>query len=146
LIADLRFLQELQPDMIGIGPFIAHRETPFGQQPNGSLEFTLRLIAVLRLMFPYALIPSTTALGTIDSLGREKGLRAGANVVMPNLSPLNVRKKYELYDNKICTDQEAAENKEALVATVTAAGFTLVTDIGNVKTKPQSLDRGSVLR
>jgi biotin synthase len=141
LIADLRFLQQLKPAMIGIGPFIAHRETPLSIYLNGSFILTLRLIAILRLMFPYALIPATTALGTIDPLGRERGLQAGANVVMPNLSPIEVRKKYELYDNKICTDQEAAENKELLVKSVAAAGYTIVTDIGNVKpdTAPQEV-------
>ena len=133
LIEDLRFLQQLKPAMIGIGPFLVHRDTPFHPFPNGSLSLTLRLIAVLRLMFPYALIPATTALGTIDPQGRELGLRAGANVVMPNLSPVEVRKKYELYDNKICTDQEAAENTASLVKTVSAAGYTIVTNIGNVK-------------
>jgi biotin synthase len=133
LIADLRFLQHLKPSMIGIGPFLAHRATPLGQHPNGSLSLTLRLIAMLRLMFPYALIPATTALGTIDPHGRELGLRAGANVVMPNLSPVEVRKKYELYNNKIHTDQEAAENKTSLISNIAAAGYTVVADIGNAK-------------
>jgi biotin synthase len=138
LIADLRFLQELKPSMIGIGPFLVHRDTPFGdgrrQTADGSrLTLTLRLIAVLRLMFPYALIPATTALGTIDPQGREWGLRAGANVVMPNLSPAEVRKKYELYDNKIHSGLEAAEGKAALEKSISAIGYTIVTDIGNVK-------------
>jgi len=133
LIADLRFLQQLQPAMIGIGPFIVHRDTPFHLYPSGSLSLTLRLIAMLRLMFPYALIPATTALGTIDPQGRELGLRAGANVVMPNLSPVEVRRKYELYDNKLHTDKEAAENKILLANSVAAAGYATVTDIGNVK-------------
>lgn len=88
---------------------------------------------MLRLMFPYALIPATTALGTIDPHGRELGLRAGANVVMPNLSPVEVRKKYELYNNKIHTDQEAAENKTSLISNIAAAGYTVVADIGNAK-------------
>lgn len=109
LIADLRFLQELKPDMIGIGPYITHADTPFASFENGTMELTLRLISILRLMFPYALIPSTTALGTIDSQGRELGLKAGANVVMPNLSPIGVRKLYSLYENKICTGEEAAQ-------------------------------------
>ena len=133
LLADVRFLQQLQPSMIGIGPFLAHRETPFAHHPNGSFPLTLRLIAILRLMFPFALIPATTALGTIDPRGRELGLQAGANVVMPNLSPVEVRKKYELYNDKICTDQEAAENKASLEKNVIEAGYTIVTDIGNVK-------------
>ena len=94
LIADLRFLEKLQPDMIGIGPYITHAETPFAGQKNGSLELTLRLLAILRLMFPYVLLPATTALGTIHPEGRELGLKAGANVVMPNLSPTDVRALY----------------------------------------------------
>jgi biotin synthase len=133
LIEDLRFLQQLKPSMIGIGPFIAHRETPFKRHQNGSLALTLRLIAVLRLMFPYVLLPATTALGTIDPQGREFGLCAGANVVMPNLSPVEVRKQYELYDNKICTGEEAAECRSCLARRVEAVGYHLVTDIGNVK-------------
>jgi len=137
LVADLRFLQQLQPSMIGIGPFIAHHETPFSQYPGGSLDLTLRLIAIVRLIFPYALIPSTTALGTIDPFGRELGLQAGANVVMPNLSPVAVRKKYELYDNKICTDEEAAESRLLLEQRVIRAGFRIVTDIGHVKADSQ---------
>ncbi|MDR0871160.1 MAG: [FeFe] hydrogenase H-cluster radical SAM maturase HydE [Planctomycetaceae bacterium] len=133
LIDDLRFLQELQPDMIGIGPFISHRDTPFKDFPNGKLRLTLRLISILRLMFPYALIPATTALGTIDPQGREWGLRSGANVVMPNLSPVAVRKKYELYDNKICTGEEAAECRACLGRRIARAGYEVVSDIGNVK-------------
>lgn len=133
LVADLRFLQELQPDMIGIGPFITHEDTPFCKFKSGNLELTLKLVSILRLMFPYALIPSTTALGTIHPEGREMGLKAGANVVMPNLSPKGVRKLYTLYDNKICTDEEAAESVERLKKRVENAGYRVVTDIGNVK-------------
>ncbi len=133
LIADLRFLQALRPDMIGIGPYLTHRDTPFNTFPNGSLITTLRLVAILRLMFPYALIPSTTALGTIHPTGRELGLRAGANVVMPNLSPKNYRQLYELYDNKICTGEEAAQSISALNEKVTAAGYNIVTARGDVK-------------
>lgn len=133
LISDLRFLKELDPDMIGIGPFIHHADTPFARFPSGPVELTLVLISVLRLMFPHALIPATTALGTLDPLGREKGLKAGANVVMPNLSPVSVRKKYALYENKICTGEEAAECKNCLSLRVQSAGYRIVTDIGNVK-------------
>ena len=133
LLADLRFLQELIPDMIGIGPYLTHEQTPFADKENGSMELTLRLIAVLRLMFPYALLPSTTALGTIHPKGRELGLKAGANVVMPNLSPVNVRKLYELYENKICTGEEAAQCRGCLEKRVENAGYKIVTDIGNVK-------------
>ena len=137
LVSDLRFLQQLQPDMIGIGPYIPHNETPFSKFERGSLSLTLRLIAVLRLMFPYALIPATTALGTIHPQGRELGLQAGANVVMPNLSPVKVRKLYELYENKICTGEEAAQCRGCLERRVESAGYQIVTSIGNVK-KPYS--------
>lgn len=133
LLEDLRFLQKLHPDMIGIGPFITHADTPFHEFKSGSLELTLRMIAILRLMFPYALIPATTALGTIHPNGRELGLKAGANVVMPNLSPVSVRKLYELYDNKICTGEEAAQCRGCLERRVKSAGYNIVTSIGNAK-------------
>ena len=133
LIEDLRFLQKLQPDMIGIGPYISHKNTPFHNFPNGDLRKCLRLLAIIRLMFPGALIPATTALGTIDLKGRELGLMAGANVVMPNLSPVKVRKQYELYDNKICTNEEAAECRACLAQRVLSAGYNIVTHIGNAK-------------
>ena len=132
IVEDLNFLKELQPDMIGIGPFLSHKDTPFAKFPNGSFELTIRLVAILRLMFPYALIPSTTALGTIHPEGREAGLKAGANVVMPNLSPVRVRKLYQLYDNKISTGEEAAQNIADLKKRVEKAGYRVVTDIGNV--------------
>lgn len=137
LIADIRFLQELQPDMIGIGPYITHKETPFANFQSGSVALTLRLVAVLRLIFPYALIPSTTALGTLHPQGRELGLKAGANVVMPNLSPADVRKLYSIYENKLSTGEEAAQSLNALKAKVASAGYRVVTDIGNVK-KPRN--------
>ena len=132
LICDIRFLQALSPDMIGIGPYISHAQTPFAGQPNGSLALTLRLLAILRLL-PYALLPATTALGTIAPNGRELGLKAGANVVMPNLSPVRVRKKYELYENKICTGEESAQCRTCLEQRVKAAGYHIVTDIGDVR-------------
>ena len=132
LLADLRFLQELMPDMIGIGPYITHEQTPFAQQKSGTAEQTLRLLSMLRLMFPFALLPSTTALGTIHPQGRELGLKAGGNVVMPNLSPVNVRKLYELYENKICTGEEAAQCRSCLEARVRMAGYEIVTDRGDV--------------
>lgn len=139
LIEDLRFLQDLQPDMIGIGPYIKHEDTPFSSFENGSLSLTLRLIAILRLMFPYALIPATTALGTIHSQGRELGLKAGANVVMPNLSPVKVRKLYELYENKICTGEEAAQCRGCLERRVKSVGYNIVTSIGNVKKETKDI-------
>ena len=133
LVLDLRFLQSLQPDMIGIGPFIPQSDTPFGDKAQGELQRTLNLVAILRLMFPYALIPSTTALGTIHPKGRELGLKAGANVVMPNLSPVKFRKLYSIYDNKICTGEESAQCRNCLEGRVQAAGYQLVVDRGDVK-------------
>lgn len=133
LLEDIRFLQELEPDMIGIGPYLTHAQTPFAECENGSMELTLRLISILRLIFPYALIPATTALGTIHPQGRELGLKAGANVVMPNLSPVRVRKLYELYENKICTGEEAAQCRGCLERRVESAGYRIVTAVGNVK-------------
>lgn len=133
LLSDLRFLQQLSPDMIGIGPYITHEHTPFKAMPSGSLEQTLRLLSILRLLFPYALLPATTALGTIAPNGRELGLKAGGNVVMPNLSPVAVRKKYELYANKICTGEEAAQCRGCLEARVRMAGYNIVTDVGDVR-------------
>lgn len=133
LIADVRFLQDLMPDMIGIGPYISHADTPFRGYKNGTLSQTLRLIAILRLLFPYALIPATTALGTIHPQGRELGLKAGANVVMPNLSPAGVRKLYDLYENKISTGEEAAQCRAGLERRVEKAGYQVVTARGDVK-------------
>lgn len=133
LIADLRFLQELRPDMIGIGPYVNHAKTPFKDFPNGSVALTVKMLSILRIMFPYALIPSTTALGTLSENGRELGLQAGANVVMPNLSPERYRKFYEIYENKRCTGSEAAQSLELLKNTVEKAGYKIVTDRGDVK-------------
>lgn len=131
LIADMRFLREFQPHMVGIGPFIPHHGTPFAAYPAGSLERTLTMVALTRLTLPGALIPATTALGTIHPKGRELGLKAGANVVMPNLSPAAVRGQYSLYDNKICTGEEAAECVECLSRRVAAAGYQIVVDKGD---------------
>lgn len=133
LISDIRFLQKLDPDMIGIGTYITHKDTPFSDRENGDIYLSLRIIAILRLMFPHALIPATTALGTVHPQGREMALKAGANVVMPNLSPLNVRKKYALYDNKICTDEESAQCRECLEKRIYDAGYRVVTSVGDVK-------------
>lgn len=122
-VADLEFLQELQPHMVGIGPFIPHKGTPLGKVAGGTAEQTVTLLAIIRLLLPEVLLPATTALGTIDPLGREKGLKAGANVVMPNLSPVEVRNKYALYDNKICTGEEAAECRQCIERRIVDAGF-----------------------
>lgn len=131
LVREMRFLKEFQPDMVGIGPFIPHHETPFKNERQGTLELTLKLISLIRLLLPKALIPATTALGTIHPQGREMGLKAGANVVMPNLSPRQVREDYSLYDNKICTGEEAAECIGCLTRRVEAAGKHIIIDRGD---------------
>lgn len=131
LIADLRFLQELQPQMIGIGPFVPHHCTPFADKAGGTLELTLRLLGIIRLMFPKVLLPATTALGTISPNGRELGLQTGCNVVMPNLSPVGVRKKYDLYDNKICTGEEAAECRSCLQRRIESVGYEVSSERGD---------------
>ena len=125
LIDDLIFLKELNPHMCGIGPFIPHKDTPLANEKGGTLEKTITMLALVRLMLPKILLPATTALGSIDPLGREKGLKAGANVVMPNLSPTSVREKYSLYDGKICTGYEAAECRSCIERRINAAGFNL---------------------
>jgi len=131
IVADLRFLQKLDPDMIGIGPFIRHAQTPFADRENGSLSLTVRLLAILRLMFPHVLLPATTALSTIAPNGRELGLKAGANVVMPNLSPVSVRKLYDLYENKNCTGEESAQCRGCLETRMESIGYRTVTARGD---------------
>lgn len=133
LAEDLLFLKELQPHMVGIGPFIPHKDTQFAAHSGGTLDLTLTMLALTRLMLPRVLLPSTTALGTIDPQGREKGFMAGANVVMPNLSPVKTRKDYSLYDNKICTGEEAAECRFCLQNRVENAGFHLDLTRGDYK-------------
>lgn len=135
LAEDLKFIEKFSPDMCGIGPFIPHKDTPLGNHDAGTLEETLWLLSIIRLMLPHVLLPATTALGTIHPKGREMGIQAGANVVMPNLSPVSVRKKYELYDNKICTGDEAAECRACLARRMQSVGYELVTDRGDVKRK-----------
>ena len=135
LAEDLKFIEKFSPDMCGIGPFIPHKDTPLGGYNAGTLEETLWLLSIIRLMLPHVLLPATTALGTIHPKGREMGILAGANVVMPNLSPVSVRKKYELYDNKICTGDEAAECRACLARRMQSVGYELVTDRGDVKRK-----------
>ncbi len=133
LAEDLLFLRKLQPQMVGIGPFIPHHDTPFADEQAGSVQLTLFLLSVLRILLPHVLLPATTALGTADTAGREKGILVGANVVMPNLSPVENRKLYELYDNKICTGEEAAESREGLSRRMEAIGYELVTDRGDYR-------------
>ena len=131
LAEDLVFLKDLNPHMVGIGPFIPHHDTKFAEEPAGSVDLTLFLLSVIRIMLPQVLLPATTALGTLDPRGREKGFQASANVVMPNLSPVKNRKQYELYDNKICTGEEAAECRGCLARRVESVGYEIVTDRGD---------------
>ena len=133
LAEDLLYLYGLQPQMVGIGPFIPHHDTPFASEQSGTAELTLFLLGLLRLILPEALLPATTALGTVDPRGREKGILAGANVVMPNLSPREVRDKYLLYDNKICTGDEAAECRHCLECRINGIGYRIVVDRGDSK-------------
>lgn len=133
IVEDLLFIKELNPEMVGIGPFIPHHDTPFKDESAGTMELTLFLLGIVRLMLPSVLLPSTTALGTIHPQGREKGIMAGANVVMPNLSPVDVRTKYLLYDNKICTGDEAAECVRCMAKRVESIGYEIVVTRGDHK-------------
>ena len=133
LYEDLQFIRELMPHMVGIGPFIPQKDTPFAREPAGTMEQTLRLLSIIRLIHPHVLLPATTALGTIHPKGRELGIQSGANVVMPNLSPVDVRDKYKLYDNKICTGDEAAECRFCLSRRMELIGCQIVTDRGDYK-------------
>lgn len=131
ILDDLYFMRDFRPHMIGIGPFIPHADTPFHDRKRGTLEDTLHLLAVIRLMHPRVLLPATTALGTIHPLGRELGIQAGANVVMPNLSPSGVRDKYMLYDGKICTGDEAAECRRCMELRMEKIGYRVVVSRGD---------------
>ena len=133
IVRDFRFLQELKPQMVGLGPFIPHHATPFKDFPAGSTERTLLCLSIVRLLLPNVLLPATTALATIDGDGRIKGMNAGCNVVMPNLSPMEDRSKYLLYDNKATSGEEAAESLRALREHLAAAGYEVVIDRGDYK-------------
>ncbi|MCR5821600.1 MAG: [FeFe] hydrogenase H-cluster radical SAM maturase HydE [Bacteroidales bacterium] len=133
LFDDLQFIRRFEPQMVGIGPFIPASGTPFENEPAGSVETTLRLLAIIRLMNPRVLLPATTALGTMHPRGRERGILAGANVVMPNLSPKDHRKDYALYDNKLCTGDEAAECRVCLDRRIRTTGSQLVVDRGDYR-------------
>ena len=133
LAEDLKFIEDFKPDMCGVGPFVPHKDTPFRDHPAGTLEQTCYLLSIIRLIHPPVLLPATTALGTIHPEGRELGILAGANVVMPNLSPENVRGKYELYNNKLNTGAEAAQGLAALKERMGRIGYQVATDRGDVK-------------
>lgn len=128
---DLMFIKELRPEMVGIGPFIPQKDTPFGEKTAGTLDMTLRLLSIIRLLHKGVLLPATTALGTIHPKGRERGILAGANVVMPNLSPVSVREKYKLYDNKICTGDEAAECRYCMEKRMESIGYRVAVTRGD---------------
>ena len=131
LTEDMLFLKELNPQMVGIGPFMPHHNTPFGNQPAGSFELTLFMIGLIRLLLPKVLLPATTSLASIDPKGREKGILAGANVIMPNLSPTNNRKNYLLYDNKIGTEDDAIHSHKNITKRMESIGYNVVVSRGD---------------
>ena len=133
LAKDLKFIEEFKPEMCGIGPFVPHKDTVFRDCNSGSVELTCYLLSIIRLISPNILLPATTALGSIDPMGREKGILAGANVVMPNLSPLDARAKYELYNNKLSIGAESAQGKRELEKRMESIGFKIVTAKGDIK-------------
>ena len=133
LAKDLKFIEEFKPHMCGIGPFIPHKATNFAQHSAGSIELTCYLLSIIRLICPTVLLPATTALGSLDEDGREKGILAGANVVMPNLSPMDTRKKYELYNNKLSTKAESAQALDELKTRIENIGYKIVCARGDAK-------------
>ena len=133
LFADLQLIRSFQPQMVGIGPFVSTHNTPLEGFPNGKVETTLRLLALIRLLHPHVLLPATTALGTLHPKGRELGIQFGANVIMPNLSPRTHRKDYAIYDNKICTGEEAAECRACTEQRIRKIGFESTVDRGDYK-------------
>lgn len=143
VVEDLLFIQEFRPEMIGIGPFVHHHDTPFADFPDGSVALTLKLISIFRLMHPQALIPSTTAIATLKSDGHRKAILAGANVVMPNLSPASIRKEYALYDNKAAFATESAEGLEELRKELRSIGYEIIVDRGDYN-KTQSIQKNAI--
>ena len=133
LAQDLKFIEEFKPDMCGIGPFISHKDTPFKNEQNGNLELTCYLLSIIRLIHPPVLLPATTALASISKDGQEQGILASANVIMPNLSPANVRNKYTLYNNKATTGTESAQNKLELIKKMKNIGYEIISDRGDIK-------------
>ncbi|MGS0971962.1 [FeFe] hydrogenase H-cluster radical SAM maturase HydE [Xianfuyuplasma coldseepsis] len=135
LVEDLLFIEKLQPHMVGIGPYLSHSETPFSGLESGNLLQTITMVSLVRLILPDVLLPSTTALGTLNSKGREEALKSGANVVMPNLSPTEHREKYEIYENKICTGDEAAHCRGCIETRIIFAGYEVDMSVGHHKTR-----------
>lgn len=132
LACDLKFIEEFSPQMCGIGPFIPHKDTPFANESAGSVELTCFLLSVIRLIKPNILLPATTALGTLDPKGREKGILSGANVIMPNLTPVADRKKYALYDNKICMGEESTQCMSCVQKRLDTIGYRTVVSRGDI--------------
>lgn len=133
LAKDLKFIEKFSPQMCGIGPFIPHKATEFRDCPSGDVELTCYLLSIIRLIKPTILLPATTALGSAEQGGREKGILCGANVIMPNLSPHSVRKKYELYNNKLISGNESAQEIENLKNSMKNIGYEIITDRGDIK-------------
>lgn len=133
LAKELVFVRDFEPDMCGIGPFIPQKDTPFGKFKAGSAAMTIFLLSLIRLTKPNVLLPATTALGTALDNGRELGIMAGANVVMPNLSPISVREKYTLYDNKLFSGAESAQALALLKKSMEKIGYRVVTSRGDIK-------------
>ncbi|MBQ2730368.1 MAG: [Clostridia bacterium] len=133
LALDLKLVETFSPDMCGIGPFIPHKDTPFRNYPAGSVDLTCYLLSLIRLIKPQILLPATTALGTLEADGRERGILAGANVVMPNLSPEDAKKRYTLYNNKLTSGAESAEALDILKKKMSCIGAEIVTDRGDIK-------------
>jgi len=133
LAKDLKFIEEFGPQMCGIGPYLPHRDTPFCDRAAGDTELTLYLLSIIRIMHPSILLPATTALGTASADGRERGILAGANVIMPNLSPDTTREKYELYNNKLSTGAEGANGIELLKQKMKSIGYTIEITRGDYK-------------
>ncbi len=142
LAEDLKFIETFKPEMCGIGPFIPHRDTPLRDFPAGGLDLTLFLLSLIRLAVPDILLPATTALGTIDPEGREKGVLAGANVIMPNLSPVDVRRQYELYNDKICMGDESAQCRTCVDMRMFSIGYRVVIDRGDIRRRTKRDGRG----
>ena len=135
LAKDLKFIEEFSPEMCGIGPFIPHKATDFCNCPSGDVDLTCYLLSIIRLIKPNILLPATTALGSAEQGGREKGILCGANVIMPNLSPHSVRKKYELYNNKLISGNESAQEIENLKNSMKNIGYEIVVNRGDIKEK-----------
>lgn len=130
---DLQFIRSFRPHMVGIGPFVATKHTPFANEKNGSVEMTLRLLSIIRLLHPHVLLPATTALGTLHPLGREYGLMSGANVLMPNLSPVENRDKYHIYDNKISFGDSVGQYYSSIQSRIQSIGRRIVVDRGDFR-------------